>query len=264
MKEENSLIQSVDRALGLLEYIAEHPEGGFSLAELTEHMNMDKSSVFRILATLMKHRLVRQEENRKSYRLGYGVFSLASSLYHQMKITQVASPVLRGVARKTRENAHLAARSGPLAVFIDREQGSNIITANTNIGDTEELFCTAVGKSLICDFSFQEIELLFAKHPLERYTPQTITELPLLLQELSRVRSQGYALDIEEYNLNVVCVGGPIYDFTGKIVAALGISGPKDRMMAEMERNLRIVREALGEINALMGRAPGAEAGTEV
>lgn len=258
MKEENSLIQSVDRALTLLEYIADHPESKLSLTELSDYMNMDKSSVFRLLSTLIKHGLVRQEENRKSYRLGFHIFNLASSLYNQMRITNIIFPYLREVAYKTKENAHLAVRSGPFAVFIDKEQGSNIISANTNIGDTEELYCTAVGKSLICDFTLEELTLLFAKHPLERYTPKTIIELPLLLEELSKVKSLGYALDMEEYNYNVICIAGPIYSYTGKIIAALGISGPKDRMLPDMDRNLKTVLDAVKQVNGLLGREKAA------
>ena len=254
MKEENAVIQSVDRALLLLEYIADHPESRPSLTELAAYMNMDKSSIFRLLSTLMKHGLVRQEENRKTYRLGYRLFNLASSLYDQMKITRVVSPVLREIAYKTRENAHLAVRSGTWAVFIDREQGSNLISANTNIGDREELHCTAVGKSLICDFSLEELKLLFAKHSLEKYTDKTITDLPLLMDELKKVKEQGFAVDNEEYNSNVVCVAGPLYSYNGKIIAAVGISGPKDRMLPDLERNIGIVSDSARKISALLGR----------
>lgn len=253
MKEENALIQSVDRALSLLEFIATHPESPLSLTELAAYMKMDKSSIFRLLATLTKHGLVRQEENRKTYRLGYSVFSLASSLYNQMKITQVVSPFLRRIAQESKENAHLAVRSGSFAVFIDREQGSNLISANTNIGDTEELHCTAVGKCLISDFSLEDLSHLFGQKALEQYTETTIVQLPALLAELKKVQSQGYAVDMEEYNPNVVCLAGPIQSYNGKIVAAVGISGPKDRMLPDLEKNILLIRTAVQEINALMG-----------
>jgi IclR family acetate operon transcriptional repressor len=256
MKEEYTVIQSVDRALTLLEYIAAHPEKRLTLTELAEVMELDKSSVFRILTTLTRHALVRQEEGKKVYRLGFGVFGLASSLYDQMKLPLVVSPFLREIAWKTRENAHLAVRSGAQAVFIDREQGSSLISANTNIGDAEELYCTAVGKCLICDKTREELEILFNGRRLERFTERTITDLDALYEELQRVRTERHALDMEEYELNVVCIASPIITCQGKIVAAVGVSGPKDRGLPDLQRNIGIVREAAEAINAILGSVP--------
>jgi len=255
MKEEYTVIQSVDRALLLLEYITAHPEKKLTLTELAEVMDLDKSSVFRILATLSRHGLVRQEEGKKVYRPGVGIYGLASSLYEQMKLPVIVSPFLREIARKTRENAHLAVRSGTQAVFIDREQGTNRILTNTNIGDTEELYCTAVGRCLICDYSREELEILFGGRTLERFTEQTITDIDTLSAELQNVKARGYAVDMEEYEPKVVCLACPIMSYQGKIIAAIGVSGPKDRGLPDLERNIGIVREATTAINSLLTRA---------
>ena len=252
MKEEYTVIQSVDRALTLLEYIAAHPEKKLTLTELAEVMNLDKSSVFRILTTLSRHGLVRQEEGKKVYRPGFGIFGLASSLYDQMKLPVVISPFLREIAWKTRENAHLAVKSGKQAVFIDREQGSNRISTNTNIGDTEELYCTAVGKCLICDYSREDLETLFEGYTFERFTSRTITDLDALSAELAEVKNRGYAVDMEEFEPNVVCLASPIVNYQGKIIAAIGVSGPKDRGLPDLDRNIGIVREAAEELNRLL------------
>lgn len=252
MKEENSVIQSVDRALLLLEYITSHPEKKLTLTELADVMELDKSSVFRILTTLSRHGLVRQEEGKKSYRPGFGIFGLASSLYEQMKLPVVVSPFLREIARKTCENVHLAVRSGMQAVFIDREQGTNRILTNTNIGDTEELYCTAVGKCLMSDFSREELEILFNGRTLKKFTELTITDIDALSRELSDVKAKGYAVDKEEFEPNVVCLAAPIMNYQGKIIAAIGISGTKDRGLPDLDRNIGIVREAAAEINSLL------------
>ena len=252
MKEEYTVIQSVDRALLLLEYIISHPEKKLTLTELAEVMDLDKSSVFRILTTLSRHGLVRQEEGKKLYKPGFGIFGLASSLYEQMKLPVVVSPYLREIARKTQENAHLAVKSGTQAVFIDREQGTNRILTNTNIGDTEELHCTAVGKCLICDYSREELDILFGGQTLRRFTERTITDLDALSGELDEVKAKGYGTDIEEYEPNVVCLACPIINYQGKIIAAIGISGTKDRGLPDLERNIRIIQEAAAAINKLL------------
>jgi IclR family acetate operon transcriptional repressor len=260
MKEEYTVIQSVDRALFLLEYIVAHPEKKLSLTELAEVMDLDKSSVFRTLTTLSRHGLVRQEEGKKLYRPGFGIFGLASSLYEQMKLPVVVSPYLREIARKTQENAHLAIKSGAQVVFIDREQGTNRILTNTNIGDAEELYCTAVGKCVISDYSRDELEILLGGRTLVRFTERTITDLGSLAKELGDVKARGYGTDIEEYAENVVCLACPIINYQGKIIAAIGISGTKDRGLTDLERNIGIVKEAASAINKLLA---GAEATSE-
>ncbi len=253
-KEDATYIQSVDRALTLLEHIAENPKTRPGLAELAEVLHVDRSSVFRLLATLMKHGLVRQVDSRASYQLGFDVFRLAGALRSQLKITEVASDYLRKLAANSRENAHLAVRSGLLAVFIDREQGGTRISANTNIGDTEDLYCTAVGRCLICETDRNGLEELFGDKPLIAYTDRTITDLGLLAAELQTVRERGFAIDLEEYERNVVCVAAPVYNFEGRVEASIGISGPRERIEPKVDILASIVREMGEEISGLLGK----------
>jgi len=243
----------VDRALSLLERIADHPEVKYSLKELTEFLRIDKSSVFRLLSTLMKYDLVRQEEGKKGYQLGFGLYSLAAALRDQVKLTELASPALKRLALRTKENAHLAVRSGARAVFIDRERATKTIAANTNIGDSEDLHCTAVGKCLACALSRSELERLFEAAPLTRYTDRTICDIDSLAEELKTVRERGFALDREENESNVVCLAAPIYNFEHDVEASIGISGPRDRMEAQLDVFAAEVTSAGRELSAIMG-----------
>jgi len=253
-KLEGSMIQSVERALSLLEHIADHPEARFSLSELTDHMGMDKSSVFRLLATLTKHGLVRQEDNRKTYQLGYGIYTLAAALHDQLKLTEVISPYLKLLAGQTKENAHLAVRSGLRAVFIDRERATKTISANTNIGDTEELHCTAVGKCLISDMTRENLELLFSGETLVKYTERTIVDLEILARELSLTAQRGYAIDDGEYESGVVCLAAPIYDYERKVVASVGISGPRERMEPQLKSFIEATKKTGEDASILLGQ----------
>ena len=256
-KQENATIQSVERALLALQHIADHPERKFSLSELTEYMELDKSSVFRLLSTLMKFGLVRQDEHRKTWQLGYRIFSLAGALRGQLKITELAASPLRELAAATHENAHLAVRSGLKAVFIDRERASKAIASNTDIGDTEDLHCTAVGKCLISALSADELERLYGDAPMQRYTDRTITSLRELSAELEAVRARGYGVDDGEFEPNVVCIAAPVYDYMGRVEAAIGISGPRERMETQFDRFSDEVRGAGRELSALLGFQPG-------
>jgi DNA-binding IclR family transcriptional regulator len=249
------MIQSVERALSLLGRIADHPEKKYSLTELTEFLGIDKSSVFRLLSTLMKYSLVRQEDGKKGYQLGFGIYSLAAALREQLKLTELVSPALKRLALTTKENAHLAVRSGVRAVFIDRERATKTIAANTNIGDSEDLHCTAVGKCLICGFSRSDLERLFEGATPARYTERTICDLDGLAEELTDVRERGYALDREENEKNVVCMAAPIYNFERSVEASIGVSGPRDRMEAQLEIFAAEVLAAGRELSALLGGA---------
>ncbi|MGA2546239.1 MAG: IclR family transcriptional regulator [Rectinemataceae bacterium] len=254
-KQEGVMIQSVERALSLLGRIADHPEQKYSLTELTEFLGIDKSSVFRLLSTLMKYGLVRQEEGKKGYQLGFGIYSLAAALRDQLKLTELASPALKRLALSTKENAHLAVRSGARAVFIDRERATKTIAANTSIGDSEDLHCTAVGKCLICGLSRSELERLFEDSPLARYTERTICDLDGLAEELATVRERGYALDWEENERHVVCMAAPIYNFERGVEASIGVSGPRDRMEAQLEVFAAEVLATGRELSVLLGGA---------
>lgn len=252
-KREGSGVQSVDRALSLLMRIAEHPEATLGLPELASFLELDKSSAFRLLSSLADYGLVRQDEGKKGYQLGFGIYSLAGALREQVKITDLASPTLKRLAQATKENAHLAVRSGTRAVFIDRERATKSIAANTNIGDSEELYCTAVGKCLICDADASRLGSLLAGAELVRHTEHTITDLDALAAELALVRQRGYAVDREEYEANVVCLAAPLYNFEGHIEAAIGISGPRDRLGADLDTYAQEVRRAGEELSALLG-----------
>lgn len=252
-KEENYTIQSVDRALLLLRDIAYSSPNGRSLAELTGVLNIDRSSVFRLLTTLGKHDLIRQDEAGKRYKLGYGIYSLAGALRVQDKITLAAQPFLHELVEKTGENAHLAVRSRKQCVFIDREAGTQTLTANTDIGSTEELYCTAVGKSLLAGMSREGVAELYGGEILEAFTRNTITDLEEVYEELQRVAQQGYAMDNEEYEPNVICCAGPVYNYLGEIEAAIGISGPKIRMENRKEETAVIVRDICHRLSVSRG-----------
>jgi IclR family transcriptional regulator, KDG regulon repressor len=252
-KDDSSTIQSVDRALQLLKYIADTPDGSATLGELTDFIGLDKSSVFRLLATLWKHELVRQDPGSRSYQLGFGIYRLAGSLQGRLSITEVARPYLRKIVRETKENAQIAVRSQNLAVFIDRERGSRTLSANMNPGDTEELHCTAVGKSLICRLSQTELKDILGEGPFVSFTDRTLTDYDALLEDLRLTRERGYAIDNEEYEMHVVCVAAPIYNYDGRAEAAIGISGLRERIGPKVTEYGEFLRGIAAELSEKIG-----------
>ena len=252
-KEENGIIQSVDRALTLIDKISEMPETGASLNELAGELGIDRSSVFRLLSTLSRYDVIRQVEGSKKYKLGYGIYTYAGRLRVQEKLTDAAAPFLDRLVERTGENAHLAVRTRSLAVFIDRKISGSTLTANTNIGDAEELYCTAVGKSLISSMSREEIEALLPAGSMVRYTENTLAGVDQLMDELALIRRRGWAVDNEEFEYNIVCLAAPVYNFENKIEAAVGISGPKIRLKDRIEEVGEIVGHTALELSRQLG-----------
>ncbi|MBN2659006.1 MAG: IclR family transcriptional regulator [Spirochaetales bacterium] len=252
-KEEKTVVQSVDRALQIVSLIAENPQSNWGLQELSSEIGIDKSSVSRSINTLAKYGLIRQDTGERNYHLGFGVFKLASILRNSLKITEIVSPFLKQMKYKWGENTHLAVRSGNRCVFIDRELGSRALTANTNIGDTEELYCTAVGKSLIMDMTAGEMRRLIPSESLQPFTENTITSLDELVKELNSCREKGYTVDREEFEPNVVCLAAPIRNYKSEIEAAIGISGPKLRIEPALEELGRELAETAAQISSRLG-----------
>lgn len=252
-KDEKSIIQSVDRAFKLLNEIASTPGVSRNLMELSGIIGIDRSSIFRLLATLSKHGMIQQDEKNKGYKLGYGIYGLASSLRIQEKITDLINPYLKQLVKETGENAHLAVLAGDKCVFIDREQGTRTISANTNLGDTEELYCTAVGKGLICNISHEELTKRFSNEDLTAYTENTITDIDLLYDELQSIKESGISIDNEEYEPNVFCLASPIYNFESKIEAAIGLSGPLLRVKPRRKEIEKLLVHISSEISATLG-----------
>lgn len=250
-KNGTATIQSVDRALTLLRHIADNPRKKHTLKDLTTLIEIDKSSVFRLLQTLVAHGLLRQEEG--FYKLGNTIYTFVSSLYDQEKLFELASPLLQKVADETGHNSHLAIKNGDKALFVSRKIGGARITANTAVGEMEDLYCTSVGRCLICDYSLEDIQNLYEGIVLKRFTERTITDLDELYRELQKVKSSGLSIDNEEFEEGVICCAGPVFDYQKRIIAALGVSGPKEAMLNSLVEIGDNVRNAARKLSVIMG-----------
>jgi DNA-binding IclR family transcriptional regulator len=250
--KESSTIQSVDRALTLLFQIANSSEETANLENLAELINVNKSTVFRMLTTLSQHGLIQQNKGDKKYKLGFGIYTLASSLENQNKISDIVSPYLKLIAAETFENSHLVVRSGDMCVLIDYEIGRNKLSFNTRLGDTEDLYASAVGKCLISDISKEELNKLYPKKLLP-HTQNTITDLDELYDNLTKVFKNRIAIDDEENENDIFCIASPIINYKSQIIASIGISGPVDRMKLREEKFKKIILEKSIKISNNLG-----------
>ncbi|MGI8736267.1 MAG: IclR family transcriptional regulator [Candidatus Eremiobacter antarcticus] len=257
MRGDSRLIHSLSRGAQILRLLADAADP-LGVSDIAERLHVDPSTSYRLLVTLESHGLVQQEPDTKKYGVGFGVLELAFAMLRRLSVARLAEPHLASVAVKTGETTHLAVRDGVLAVFVGRHTGEGILRVETAIGSSEPLYCTAVGKALLSDYSEAELRKLFGAQALERHTPQTVTTIDGLLLELDRVRRSGYAYDDEELHPGVRCLAAPIRDHRARIVAAFGLSTPATRMTREQIPNLvgHICRAA-DDISVQLGHDAG-------
>ncbi len=232
-----SEIQSLARGLKVLDLLGRSPDG-ISITELADVLGVDKGSASRLMATLASHGYAEKDPSTRRYLLGSQVVSLSRSMLDRFPLHEAAKPYLRQMMERTGECAHLAVYAQGKALYIAQVESPATLRVNAQVGQLNPLHCTALGKVLLA-FGNYELPPL-----LERRTPHTITDPETLRLTLEEIRSQGYALDLEEYDLGVCCIAVPIYDIQHKLAGAMGISGPAMRLTAErLPRLIRVVEE---------------------
>ena len=246
-------IQSLDRGLRILEYIAER-DRPTRLGELADLLGVEKSSAHRLVNTLADRGYVRQDVDTLGYVLRDKVFELAGALASRRSVQEYARKYLRKLARETGETAHLAVPGDKNVVLMDHEFGENPVAVTTQWGSNEPLYCTALGKAILAGKSSAEMKELLGPGRLKRYTKNTITRIDELARQCRQVEKELVAFDIEEFNKGMNCLAGPVYDFRGQVVAAIGISGPVERVnKTTMGQMAELVRQCARKLSGELG-----------
>lgn len=215
--------QSVARALQLLEGLA---DGGRSLDDLAESLGVHKTTVLRLLRTLEADRFVRHDDNHR-YFLGSRLFELGTSALEQRTIREIALPHLEDLGRQTGGQAiHLAAYESGRAIYIAKVESTSSVRMYSRVGLVAPLHATAVGKVLTCELPERQLSTILAANDFRRFTKRTITTPDAYRAELAKVRAQGWAEDSAEHEDFINCIGAPVRDSSGRIIAAASISVP--------------------------------------
>ncbi len=221
-----SEIQALARGLKILDILGQSPDGA-SITELAECLLVDKASASRLCTTLARYGYVEKDDSTRRYHLGPRVVSLSRSLLMRLPLRVAAKPYLRQLMEATGECAHLAVPAQDKVLYIDQEESPATLRVNAQVGTMNPLYCTALGKALL---AFGDVPI---PEVLEPHTPHTITSKKSLRQHLKEIRRAGFSVDNEEFDLDVRCIAVPVYDFRGKVVGSIGISGPASRLSQE-------------------------------
>lgn len=263
---ERTGVQSLERAFAILEGIAAHPDG-ISLTGLSRLVGLHNSTTFHLVKTMVSLGYIRQAPETKRYHIGRMMFALAASSIRDIDLLGLATPILEDLARETGESAHIAILSGNEVIVVARCAGTGAFQLQERHGGVRPGHATALGKVLLADMSPPQLGRYLAAHPLSPLTEKTITDAEDLRAELARVRDAGHAYDDCEFDGEVRCMAMPVRDFTGRVIAALGISGPVWRLSRRSLQGLhgkveRAARELSAELGAMPdGKAAAAAAG---
>jgi DNA-binding IclR family transcriptional regulator len=240
-------VQSVDRAISVLEILARRGEAGVS--DVAAEIDVHKSTAFRLLGALETRGLVEQAGDRGKYRLGVGLIPLAGAVSDRLDVTRQGRQVCERLAAELGETVNMAVLQEQWAVNVDQARGPSAVSAHNWVGQLTPLHCTSSGKVLL---AFSEPGRPVP--PLRRFTARTVTDAAVLQAELAAIRATGIGRTYEEYEVGLNGVAAPVRDRYGAVIAALSVSGPAYRLTPErMDEIGPALRAGAAEISRRMG-----------
>jgi DNA-binding IclR family transcriptional regulator len=232
-----SFVPSLERGLKILEILAKS-RAGLSLSQVTRQLGLPKSSVHCLLRTFENSGYVYRDVSCGKYRVSLSICDLARQALHSMSLREQARQPLRRLAERTGLTVHMAVLEQGSCILIEKVTPLGVPRTATWLGKQLALHCTAVGKVLLAYSTEADAEQLISNQGLIRYNDNTICSVRQLKHELETIRLRGYALDDEEEEIGVRCLGAPIFDAHGEAVAALSIVGDAARISEDTLPNL--------------------------
>lgn len=239
------MVKSVDRALNIITLVSTRKEG-MGVTELASLLDLNKSTIFRLLATLVEHGFIEQDPETKRYRLGYKYLELSSMLLESIDLRTQAKPFLKELESYTNEVIHLVVYDQGEVIYIEKLEGNETLRTHSQVGRRAPMHCTSVGKVILAHLPHDEMLKIIEKHGLLRHTEQTISDKEAFLHELNEIKKQGYGTEFEENEPGITCIAAPIFDNSKNITAAVSISGPSIRMTDERLSELKPILMDIG------------------
>ncbi|MGW8768048.1 IclR family transcriptional regulator [Streptomyces sp. NPDC055815] len=245
-------VQSVDRAVSVLEILAQRGEAGVS--EVAAEIDVHKSTAFRLLGALEARGLVEQAAERGKYRLGFGIVRLAGAVTGRLDITQQGRPVCQRLSEEIGETVNIAVLREHYAVNLYQVRGPGAVGTHNWVGQLTPVHATSSGKILLAHLPTRERADVLAASRLRKLTPHTLTARTKLEKNLAEARERGYAVTLEEFEIGLHAVAAPIRSHHGETLAALSASGPAYRFTEERIHELApLLVQGAEEISHRMG-----------
>ncbi|MBR0824058.1 helix-turn-helix domain-containing protein [Bradyrhizobium manausense] len=246
-------VQSVDRALSIIETLAEDDEG-YRLSDLAVRTGLSASTVHRLLATLESRRFVQFDRAESKWHVGVRSFTVGASFARRRNFSAQAIPYLRKLRDLTRETANLAVVDDEFIIVLTRMESREIMRSLTQVGGRVAMVTSGVGKAVLATYSDEDVGAVIRHHGMPRLTEKSIVRPSDLFKELEKIRKQGYALDDEEACMGLRCIAAVVYNDCAEPLAAISVSGMTSRMTDDRLPEIgQIVREVAGELTVALG-----------
>ena len=243
----------LDRALGVVELLGQHPEG-LNVTEMSEGLGIPKNSAFRIAVTLQGNGYLDRLEPSKSYRLTSKFITFGATAVSETNLFEKSLGVMRELRDATRETVLVGTRIGSEGVVLDQVPGTHTFRFSVDPGVRFPLHTAAPGKAILAHLPQHERATVMAGMSFKRFTPNTITTPQELETELSKVRERGYAFDLSEEMEGQYCIGAPIFDAKNFPAASIWLTAPATRLLdSELDEVGRLVRSHAEIISTRLG-----------
>jgi DNA-binding IclR family transcriptional regulator len=255
-KSEVYRSQVLDRTFQILDILAEDGQGQ-GVTELADKLGLHKSTTHRLIMVLESSRYVERDGATSKYRLGSRIIELGLSALSRLDLYQIARPHLRELVAETGETAHIGVMRGGEIVSLVNWESTQALRTPSTIGTRHPSHCSSLGKAILAFSPPEELDRFLEGRTLERYTRHTIASPELFRKETETIRRTGYAVDDEEREDGLRCIGAPVFGSSGDVVAAVSIAGPVFRITRDRTTALAAaVMKTAGSISAALGFAP--------
>ena len=246
-------IQVLDRTFAILDVLMDAGKE-VGIGELTSRLKLSKSTVHRILMNLEINRYVERVGADGKYRLGPRLFELGTKALAALDLRDEVQPCLERLVARTGETAHFGVlRDGEVTSLFNVQTNRSLGSAST-VGRRNPVYCTSLGKAILAFCPKDEVEEVIKGCRFNPYTQHTITDAASLLAELDRIRKRGYAIDDEEFEIGLRCIGAPVRNHLGDVIGALSIAGPTVRLVRRRVPELaRFVVQGAAELSERLG-----------
>lgn len=225
-------VQVLDRALSVLDLLA-GPDESAGLTELAEKLQLNKSTAHRLVMILERYRMIEREPHTGRYRLGMRLFELGSIAISRFDIREKARHHLETLLYEVDESVHLCTLDSGEVLYLDRVEPARSVRMQCRVGRRNPAHCTAVGKAMLAHLPDREVDEILRQRGMERRTAATLTTPAELRADLAAIRARGYAIDDEEVEEGVRCVGMAVLGHNGRPIAAISVSAPSFRLPVE-------------------------------
>ena len=230
-------IQVIDRALDILEILSIEKDG-LGVTEIGNRIGLHKSTVHRILSAMAERGYIEKISGKGIYKIGLKFIEISSVYLNNIELKTEARSYLWELTSKLNQVTHLAILDGVDAVYIEKVDVLNNIRLYSQIGRRIPVHCSALGKSLLSGLSDAELEEKLKKYSFVRYTKKTISDIESLITQIKEVRSVGWSVDDEEHDEGIRCIAAPVFDYRGKVIAAISVSGPVSAISSDRDEEI--------------------------